>query len=62
MRDIAANVTVMTRSDINASIVTSAADMFRYTPGVDYEASGTRFGSEGINIRGIGGKPRCDPG
>ena len=24
-------------------------------PGVDYEAAGTRFGAEGINIRGIGG-------
>ena len=29
--------------------------MFRYVPGVDYEGAGTRFGTEGINIRGIGG-------
>jgi outer membrane cobalamin receptor len=55
VRDIAANVTVMTRADISANLVTSASDLFRYTPGVDYEASGTRFGHEGINIRGIGG-------
>lgn len=55
VRDIAANVTVLTRADISANLVTSAADLFRYTPGVDYEASGSRFGNEGINIRGIGG-------
>ena len=55
VRDIAANVTVMTRDDIDANIATTVADVFRYTPGIDYEASGSRFGMEGINIRGIGG-------
>ncbi len=55
VRDIAANVTVITRNDINDNLATTVADVFRYTPGVDYEASGTRFANEGINIRGIGG-------
>ena len=35
--DIAANVTVLTRADIDDSISASFADVFRYTPGVDYE-------------------------
>ena len=55
VRDIAANVTVLTAEEINANLATSVADMFRYSPGVDYEAAGSRFGTEGINIRGIGG-------
>ena len=55
VRDIAANVTVMSREDINANLATTVADVFRYSPGIDYEASGSRFGTEGINIRGIGG-------
>ena len=55
IREIAANVTVLSRADLNNDLATSMADVFRYVPGVDYEAGGTRFGTEGINIRGIGG-------
>lgn len=55
IREIAANVTVLTRTDLTNELATSIADVFRYVPGVDYEAGGTRFGTEGINIRGIGG-------
>jgi hemoglobin/transferrin/lactoferrin receptor protein len=55
VREIAANVTVLSRADLNSEIATSLADVFRYVSGVDYEAAGTRFGTEGINIRGIGG-------
>jgi len=55
IRDIAANVTVMSRADLKSQLATSVADVFRYAPGIDYEAAGTRFGTEGINIRGIGG-------
>ena len=55
VREIAANVTVLSRTDLNSELATSLADVFRYMPGVDYEAAGTRFGTEGINIRGIGG-------
>ncbi|MDH3806383.1 MAG: TonB-dependent receptor [Gammaproteobacteria bacterium] len=54
-REIAANVTVLSRADLNDELATSINDVFRYVPGVDYEAAGNRFGTEGINIRGIGG-------
>jgi hemoglobin/transferrin/lactoferrin receptor protein len=55
VREIAANVTVLTRAELKDNLALSVADVFRYVPGVDYEAAGTRFGTEGINIRGIGG-------
>ena len=55
VRDIAANVTVVSREDLSANLSATVADVFRYSPGIDYEASGSRFGTEGINIRGIGG-------
>ena len=55
IREIAANVTVLSRADLNNELATSINDVFRYVPGVDYEAAGNRFGTEGINIRGIGG-------
>ncbi len=55
VRDIAANVTVVSREDLSANLAATVSDVFRYSPGIDYEASGSRFGTEGINIRGIGG-------
>ena len=55
VRDIAANVTVISRADLGANLAATVSDVFRYSPGIDYEASGSRFGTEGINIRGIGG-------
>ena len=55
IREVAANVTVLSREDLNAELATAIGDVFRYVPGIDYEAAGTRFGTEGINIRGIGG-------
>ncbi len=55
IREVAANVTVLSRADLNAELATAMGDVFRYVPGIDYEAAGTRFGTEGINIRGIGG-------
>jgi hemoglobin/transferrin/lactoferrin receptor protein len=55
VREIAASVTVLSRAELNAELATSIGDVFRYVPGVDYEAAGMRFGTEGINIRGIGG-------
>lgn len=55
IREIAASVTVLSRAELNDELATSIGDVFRYVPGVDYEAAGTRFGAEGINIRGIGG-------
>ncbi len=54
-REVAAAVTALTRDEINADLSLSLADALRYTPGIDYEASNIRFGTEGVNIRGIGG-------
>lgn len=55
IREVAANVTVLSRTDLNNQLATSVSDVFRYVPGIDYEGAGTRFGTEGVNIRGIGG-------
>jgi hemoglobin/transferrin/lactoferrin receptor protein len=55
IRDVAANVTVLSRDDFGVEIANSVADILRYAPGIDYEGAGTRFGAEGFNIRGIGG-------
>jgi hemoglobin/transferrin/lactoferrin receptor protein len=55
IREVAANVTILSRADLTNELATSISDVLRYVPGVDYEAAGTRFGTEGINIRGIGG-------
>lgn len=55
IREVAANVTVISRDDFSVEIATSIADILRYAPGIDYEGAGTRFGTEGFNIRGIGG-------
>jgi hemoglobin/transferrin/lactoferrin receptor protein len=54
-RDVAATVSVFRSEDFRFELGSSIADVFRYTPGIDYEAAGTRFGSESINIRGISG-------
>lgn len=55
VRDIAADVTVLSIDDLQATLGTSLQDAFRFVPGVSHEATGSRFGAEGITIRGIGG-------
>ncbi len=55
IRDVAADVTVLKSADLQATLSTSLADAFRFVPGVSHEASASRFGTEGITIRGIGG-------
>lgn len=55
LREVAANVTVLTRQRLADDLSMSLGESFRYTPGIDEELAGTRFGSEGISIRGIGG-------
>ena len=54
-RDVAATVSVFSSDDMRLALASSVADVFRYAPGIDYEAAGARFGSESINIRGISG-------
>lgn len=55
VREIAANVTVLSRESLDLELANSLADALRYTPGIDYEGAGTRFGHSGVSIRGIGG-------
>lgn len=55
LREVAGNVTVVTREAMDASLSTSLGDVFRYVPGIDVSASGTRFGDDGFILRGIGG-------
>lgn len=53
--EVAGDVTVITRDDLELSLATSLADAFRYTPGIDAARSGTRFGTDGLILRGLGG-------
>ncbi len=55
LQEVAGNVTVITRDELDSSLSTTLADAFRYTPGVDTTGSGTRFGSDGLVIRGVAG-------
>ena len=48
-------MSVFASDDFRFELGSSIADVFRYMPGIDYEAAGTRFGSESVNIRGISG-------
>ena len=54
-RDVAATVSTFSSDSMRFELASSIADVFRYAPGIDYEAAGARFGSESINIRGISG-------
>jgi hemoglobin/transferrin/lactoferrin receptor protein len=54
-RDVAANITVFTNENSGLELAQTVADVLRYTPGIDFESAGTRFGAESINIRGISG-------
>jgi len=55
IREVAANVTVISRADLDSELAVSLSDALRYTPGIEFESAGSRFGAESINIRGIGG-------
>lgn len=53
--EVPADVTVLGREELQATLSQSMADLFLYTPGIDIESGGTRFGSSGLSVRGIGG-------
>ena len=55
IHQVAANVSVVTSKQIKNQIATSINDVLEYVPGIDVESAGTRFGTEGVSIRGIGG-------
>lgn len=53
--EIAATVTVIDDTRIDRELTRSLEDLVRYEPGIDVPYQGSRFGSSGIVIRGIGG-------
>ena len=55
VRDVAADVTILRAADMRSTMSASLADVFRFVPGITHQSSGSRFGAEGITIRGIAG-------
>ena len=52
---VAGSVAVIDATDIQQNIVQNMDELLRFQPGINVARAGTRFASEGINIRGIGG-------
>lgn len=55
LADVAADVSVITRRQMDLHLVDSLRDLIRYEPGVSVTASPGRFGEDGFAIRGLGG-------
>jgi len=55
LSDVVGQVSVIDSGFIERYGVENMDDLLRYEPGLNIESSGTRFGANAINIRGIGG-------
>ncbi len=55
LSDVIGQVSVINAGFIERYGIENVDDLLRYEPGLNIESSGTRFGSNAINIRGIGG-------
>ncbi len=55
LSDVLGQVSVIDAGFIERYGIENMDDLLRYEPGLNIESSGTRFGSNAINIRGIGG-------
>ena len=55
LSDVVGQVSIIDADFIDRYLVENIDDMLRYEPGLNLESSGTRFGDNAINIRGIGG-------
>ena len=53
--DVMGSASVITSKSIEKELVHDIADLVRYQAGINIENSGTRFGSSGFSIRGLGG-------
>ncbi len=53
--EVAADVSVITRQDMDRHLVSSLQDLVRYQPGVSVTATLGRYGESGFSIRGLGG-------
>lgn len=54
-RDIAATLDLISSETLEQQMAATLADVFRYTPGIEVNNQGSRFGNGGIRIRGLGG-------
>lgn len=55
LSSVAAQVTVIDAADIRRALTEDFDGLLKYEPGLDLQTSGTRFGSNSVNIRGIDG-------
>jgi len=55
LSDVVGQVSVISAGFIERYGIENMDDLLRYEPGLNIESSGTRFGGNAINIRGIGG-------
>lgn len=55
LSNVAGQVSIINAEFIEKYLVENVDDLLRYEPGLSLEGSGTRFGANAINIRGIGG-------
>ena len=55
LSDVVGQVSLIDADFIERFLVENVDDLLRYEPGLNIESSGTRFGGNAINIRGIGG-------
>lgn len=53
--EVAADVSVIEREDMDRHLVRDLRSLVRYEPGVSVSATPGRFGESGFNIRGLGG-------
>lgn len=53
--EVAADVSVITREQMDRHLVDSLQDLVRYEPGVSVTSTPGRFGESGFSIRGLGG-------
>ena len=55
LNEVEATISVYGREDIERQLARDLQDLMRYEPGVSVGGTGSRFGLEGITIRGVGG-------
>lgn len=53
--EVVGMVTVLDDSDVAAIMATNEDGLWRYTPGIQVESSGSRYPAHSLSIRGIGG-------
>ncbi|HUG98978.1 MAG TPA: TonB-dependent receptor [Gammaproteobacteria bacterium] len=53
--EVVGMISVIDDSDIATRMATNEDGLWRYTPGIQVESSGTRFSARSLSIRGIGG-------